>query len=1007
VGGPFAFAPGAAILRAPRAGVPLILHRSIAVAPLAALCLAFPPSAAALDPRKVITQYGHDSWQIEDGLPNSTVRAFAQTRDGYLWVGTEEGLARFDGVRFVVFDASNTPELREAFVTDLHEDRSGNLWIATSGGGLVRYRDGRFTSYLTKGDSRLLLVAVAEDAAGTLWIGAQVRGLLQLKDGALVAPPAIRSLPLTSVTALHVDPAGRLWMGSRREGVASLKDGAVRAYTVAEGLSDNQVWSFTDGPDGSLWIGTEKGLSHLAADGTITNSVPGESIRALLTDRDGSLWIGSNEGGVRRLGKDGQAVQFSKAQGLSSISVRALYEDREGSLWIGNADGGLNRFRDGPFTTVSQAEGLSEDRTTALLADDDGAVWVGTNGGGLNRIQDGRITAFTTREGLSRNSVSSVGRDRAGTLWAGTNGAGLNRLRAGRFSVYTTSQGLANDSVFALLGGRDGGLWVGTRGGGLNRFAEETFTLYGKKEGLSSSFVWALAEDPSGTLWIGSAEGVYALAAGQLRRVIPDIPAHHLHVDADGAVWAGTARQGLYRFKGGRTTVFTSREGLQSDTVSQILEDGRQNLWLGSNKGISRVSKGQLDDVAEGRTPRVTPVTYDTADGMKSPECNYGSGCKTKDGRLWFPTIRGVVVVDPERLRPNPLPPPVMVERVLADGRDVSASPVVPPGDGRLEFQFTALSHLAPRKVRFSYRLEGFDETWRSPGPRRDATYTNLRPGWYTFRVKASNNDGVWNETGAAFPLYLQPHYYQTGWFYALCAALAAAVVWRIHLFRVHRLVELERVRTRIAADLHDDIGAGLSQIAVLSEVARQQFLHDGTRALDSLGRIAGTAGELVDSMSDIVWAVNPRKDRLEDLVHRMRRFANDVAAARGVEIDFETSGAAARHRLVPDFRRHVYLIFKEGVSNAVRHSGCARVGVVLEVRPGELRLQVKDDGRGFDGSLPSDGHGLETMVQRAAELGGRAEIASRPGQGTVLTAQVPFARPMVPRWWRPTHLNR
>jgi signal transduction histidine kinase len=681
-----------------------------------------------------------------------------------------------------------------------------------------------------------------------------------------------------------------------------------------------------------------------------------------------------------------------------------LYEDREGSLWVGTGDGGLNRFRDVTFTTIGQPEGLSEDRATALHAAADGSVWVGTKGG-LDRIFGGRITSVRAADGLSQDNISAVASDTSGAIWAGATDKGLNRVRGGKVTVYRAAGGQASDSIFALLGARDGGLWVGTRGDGLHRLLGTRLVPFGGAKGLPSPYVWELVEDPAGTLWIATGYGVYAATGSEVRQVTPrDIPAGTLHVDSEGTLWAGGS-QGLYRWRDGKGFAFTTREGLAHGQVVQILEDGRQNLWLGSTRGISRVSKAELAEVAEGRRARVTPAAYDVADGMRVRECNYGTGCRTRDGRLWFPTIRGVVVVDPERLRTNPLPPPVMVEGVLADGRALepmgAGQARVPPGEGRLEFRFTALSYLAPAKMRFSYRLEGFDETWSEPGSRREATYTNLPPGAYTFRVKASNNDGVWNEAGASFPLYLQPHFHQTGWFYALCAAVVLVTAWRIHQYRLQRFVEMERVRTRIAADLHDDIGAGLSQIAVLSEVARQQFLHDGTRAVDSLGRIAGTAGELVDSMSDIVWAVNPRKDRLEDLVHRMRRFAKDVEAARGVDVTLRFEVVDPGQKLGPDFRRHVYLIFKEAVSNAARHSGCAAVGVTLEVRHGRLALQVRDDGRGFDPSRKSDGHGLQTMVHRAGELGGTAEIVSRPGKGTVLSVQVSLAGPGPRGWWR------
>ncbi len=951
-------------------------------------------TAAALDPAKRITQYGHDVWQIEQGLPHNTVRAIAQTSDGYLWLGTLEGLVRFDGVRFTVFDANNTPGLPDSAIGALLGDRTGALWIGTES-GLVRYRDGRFEPYPFTGVvAALSVTALAEGADGTVWVGTQVEGVLQVKGSALVGYPGLSGPPGRTVSALHVDRAGRLWIGSRVRGAATLDEGKVREYSTADGLPSNDVRCFAGAGDGSVWIGTEQGLGRLDANGRVQAGPPAGSTRALHLDRHGSLWVGTSGEGVARV-NGAQVQRYSKGDGLSSLAVRTFLEDREGSLWVGLADGGLARFRDGPLTTIGQPEGLAEEVVIGLAADAEDAVWAGTRGGGLHRIQGGGITRLTTRDGLASDTVVAIAAGAGGTTWAGTIGDGITRLDGRGARTFRTKDGLVHDDVFALRDEGPGGLWIGTRGGGLGHYDGTRFASYGRAQGLASSFVWDLARDRSGALWIASAHGLYTLAGGAIRTVVPDIPAHSIHLDADGVAWVGTSRRGLHRVKDGRDVAFTASQGLQNDNVTQVLEDHEGHLWLGSNQGISRVAKRQLDDLAEGRIARLTPAMFDNADGMRSRECNYGRGARTSDGRLWFPTIRGVVVVDPRRVRPNTVRAPVHVERVVANGRevprDVVGGAVVPPGEGRLEFHFTALSYLAPQRVRFSHRLEGFEAEWSAPDTRREATFTNLPPGRYTFRVRATNSDGIWNEEGASFPVRLQPHFHQTLWFAALVAAAVAAVAWRVHHFRTQRLVEMERVRTRIAADLHDDIGAGLSQIAVLSEVAAQRLPAAGGVG-DALGKIAGTAGELIDSMSDIVWAVNPRNDRLEDLVRRMRELVSEVSSARGLQMGFQASGVDGQV-LSPDLRRHVYLIFKEGLSNAARHSGGTRVDVALAVSGGRLALRLADDGRGFDRSQPSDGNGLTTMTRRAVELGGRAEITCPAAGGTVLTLDVPLGR--------------
>jgi ligand-binding sensor domain-containing protein/signal transduction histidine kinase len=962
---------------------------------LAAAAWAAP--AAALDPHKLLTQYGHDVWQIEDGLPQNTIRAIRQTRDGYLWLATEEGLVRFDGVRFTVFDPVNTPEMPVSFVNTIFEDDAGVLWIGTGGGGLVQLQDGRFTAYGLADRPSLPVSAVAQGQGTDLWLGASGTGLLEMKDGTLRRWAGNAELPRSGRGyVLHRDRQGTLWVGAKDGGLVALRDGRLRRYTLKDGLADDHVWSLAEAGGGGLWIGTDRGFSRLAGDGTIANHVLGESIRALLEDRHGTLWIGSHDGGLRRL-RDGQMLQFGKAEGLSSASVWSLFEDREGSLWVGTSGGGLNRLRDGALTALGTEEGLPADHVAAVHGAADGTVWASTRGGALTRVDGAKVSPVITTAGPAQGTIVSFANDRDGVVWMGTAGAGLRRWKDGRSTAYTTAQGLPHESVFALLAGREGGLWIGHRGGGLSRLQDGTFVHYGPEQGLDSSYVWSLVEGPDGTLWVGTSKGVYALAAGAIRPVIPGVVAHAVHVDADGVVWAGTAADGLHRYKDGRASAITRRQGLFDNVVHAIAEDGQGRLWMSCNKGIFSVSKQQLHDAAEGRIARVVSTSYDRWDGMKSSECNQYRPWKDAEGRLWFPTIRGVVAVDPAHLKKNTVPPPVVIEEVVANGRALSPASgavlEVPPGEGRLQVQYTALSLVAPKRVRFAYRLEGLDERWTEEVTTRQAQYVNLPPGHYTFRVKASNNDGVWNESGASVRVHLQPHFHQTAWFYLLCAAGVAAAGWQGHRIRLRRLLEVERIRTRIAADLHDDVGSGLSQIAILTGVARAQMAGNGGAAPESLDQIAGTAEELVDSMGDIVWATNPGKDRMGDLLHRMRRFAGEVFAARGIGHTFRAEGIDDTRRVDPDFRRHVYLLLKESVTNAARHSGCKQVDVVVEVAQGRLRLQVKDDGKGFDTTERADGHGLGTMGRRAEELGGRLTIASRPGEGTTVRAEVPLKR--------------
>jgi len=445
-------------------------------------------------------------------------------------------------------------------------------------------------------------------------------------------------------------------------------------------------------------------------------------------------------------------------------------------------------------------------------------------------------------------------------------------------------------------------------------------------------------------------------------------------------------------------------DGLPCQNLFWIVEDDLGSLWVTCNDGVFSVPRGQLDEVADGARRTVDTVLYGQGDGMRNSECNGGqqpAGWKGADGRLWFPTGDGLVSIDPGNIHRNDMPPPTVVERVLVDDVEYDAATaerIFPPGGGRLQFDYTGLSLIAPETVRFRYRLEGFDEDWIEAGARRTAFYTNIPPGRYTFRVRAANNDGVWNEAGAAFPFRLTPHYYQTAWFYALIALMLGLAAYAFHRYRLGRVLELERVRTRIATDLHDDIGASLSQIAILSEVVGRRMKGADPAVGEPLSRIAASSRELVDSMSDIVWAVNPKRDRLRDVTQRMRRFASDTLSSKEIAFTFKTPDSSSGLRLGADLRRQVYLVFKESLNNAVRHSGCGRVEIEVEKGPESLSLVIRDDGRGFDPGGDHDGHGLQSMRRRAHELDGDLRIESSPGRGTVVHLVVPVRAPRVGR---------
>jgi signal transduction histidine kinase/ligand-binding sensor domain-containing protein/CheY-like chemotaxis protein len=776
-----------------------LAHRFVVLA--TTFLLVAPGVYAKLDPARAIAEYGHDVWQTENGLPQNSVLAIVQTRDGYLWLGTEEGLVRFDGVRFTVFDKRNTPAMRSNTISALVEDRSGSLWIGTNGGGLIRLKGGHFTTFTTQ-------------------------------DG----------LASNAVLSLYEDRQGNLWAGTDGGGLNRLQGGKFATYTVKNGLADNAVFSICDDEDGSMWFGTHAGVSRLR-NGQFTNfatqdGLPNLYVRAVHSDRQGNLWIGTNGGGLSERLKDGRIVSYTVKDGLSSNAVWCIQEDSEGSLWIGAGDGGLDRYRSGRFTAYTSKQGLSSNEVFCIYQDREGSLWIGTMGGGLNRLRDDAFTTYTSQEGLSNDIVLPVFEDREGNVWAGTVG-GINRIRDGHTISYTTKNGLSNDFVFSISQDEKGNLWIGTRHG-LNRFADGKFKVYTAKDGLPNDVVISSYADPQGAVWFGTRGGLTefkggkfityttrdGLSSNNVQSIIQDRAGDlwigtgggglnrlnggkftafstknglsndvvwSLHADDDGTLWIGTNGGGLNRLKNGKFTTYTTQNGLFDDVVFQILDDGLGNFWMSSNKGIFRVSKRQLDAFAQGEAHSISSIAYGTSDGMKSRECNGGfqpAGWKTRDGRLWFPTVKGLAVIDPRGLKLDALAPPVVVEQVIADKRSFEplAALRIPPGDGTLEFQYTALTFLSPDKIRFKYILDGFDKDWTDAGSRRAAYYTNVPPGTYRFRVVASNRDGAWNGKEALFEFSSEPHFHQTLWFKFLCGLFVVAVGLGAHRLQVRHL---------------------------------------------------------------------------------------------------------------------------------------------------------------------------------------------------------------------------
>jgi len=1039
---------------------------------------------------RTVVQYRSRTWTSEDGLPHSQVQAIAQTRDGYLWVGTRDGLARFDGMQFAIFGPRNTAEIKNGCITALSVDREGSLWIGTYE-GLVRLKQGEFSRF-------------------------------GVRDG----------LPGEQIAALRIARDGALWIGTTN-GVCRYREGKFMSYTSTNGLLSDLVTSIGEDREGAIWVATGEGLSRFKHDVatcfTASNGLPNKTVHGICQDRQGRLWFGSNTGLIAC--EHEQFFSYDAHHGLSDNFVSTIYQDRTGELWVGTFSG-LNRFRDGRFINELNNDGLSYDKVLAIFEDRESNLWIGSRDG-LTRLIPRRFTAINKQNGLSHNNVMSIREDRNGTMWIGTWGGGLDQMKDGLVRAYTTTNGFPHDLILSTCEGSDGSIWAGADfDGGLMRLHNGNVTHYDKKDGLIAAGVRVIHEDKAGNLWIGTSHGL-SLMKGASGRVAPLSPIYvksnkegrptHSSFDAERVVpakvhkplsaramppeageqagkfikftvedglpsevvrviwedrrgklwfgtdggltrwddghftnfttdnglsdnavltlfedreenlWIGTAKGGLNRTRLADTiarpafTSYSSKQGLFSDEVQSILEDDRGWLWMSCTRGIFRVQKRDLDDLDRKKIKAFNSIAYGKADGMESTICNgvaQPAAWKSHDGRLWFPTTKGIISVVPD-LPLSRVWLPIFIEQVLADkkpmlrGQPVMLPPIgsdeelpkgsfgdlgvqVPPGRGELEFQYTALNFRNPEKSLFRYRLDGVDLDWVDATTRRVAHYNNLSPGNYRFRVMACNSDGIWNESSAALAITLAPHIWQMSWFRAVAGIGIAGAVGGVALlttrWRLQRKFEVlqqqaavEKERGRIAKDIHDDLGSSLTRIMMLGERVAEDINKPEALA-GHVDKIVTSARATVQAMDEVVWAVNPENDSLDGLIGYINQYATQLFENSKVSCRLEMPQMSPKLMLPAEVRHDLFLAVKESLHNVLKHAGTSQVRVRIWETEGQVEITVEDDGCGFDMMANSgsgnrncarSGHGLANMRNRMEEIGGQMNVVTAPGKGT------------------------
>jgi signal transduction histidine kinase/ligand-binding sensor domain-containing protein len=938
-------------------------------------------------------------------VPQMTVRAMVQTRDGYLWLGGYNGLGRFDGVRVRWFTMADTPSLSSDAVSVLCEDRSGNLWIGTDDGGIVRYRDGEFVSFGSQqGLTEVEVRSICEDREGRLWVGTR-NGLFYFANERFTAWSGTR-LP-SETYALAPGPDGSLWIGASG-GLFRLMQGSTEALAI---VTNGPVPSVAVDPHGATWA---------MFDSRRNIRIPWQSPRAepelhgirygwFHMGRGGSFLLAGTQGTLSRLTSDGSPAVVAR---FEKRRFSSLCEDFEGNIWAGVESHGLYRLRQKQVTTHSTADGLPTDSLTTIAEDNTGRIWLGTFGRGLFVSENGSTNFRSVRPPALHTVTAFLERcDRS--LWLGT--------YHGPSYWFMETQFVAQPNIGfgarAIYEDREGALWIGTVRHGVERHRDGQVKRFTTGEGLSSDLVRCLAQDAGGDMWVGTARGLHRISNDKITRFAGEETLARqailgLYADKRGAVWAGTAGAGLVRYHSNRLQTITVGHGLASDWIEQILEDDDGYLWLGTEAGILRVSRADLEACAEGRTHFVNCLTLGLEEGMIAPRCGSGfkpSCMKSSTGHLWFCTPGGLVVVDPKNVRPRSQPPPVHLESVTGDDRLLKlraargshpAAVVIPPRVTRVGFHYTGLSFSAPDKLRFRYRLEGYDEHWVNAGAAREAVYTRLPAGTYRLRVTATNKDGVANETGATLAVTVVPPWWQSWWFRATAMAGLTGMVFGIYELRVvqhkkaravqesfaRRLIESqEKERKRLAHELHDSLGQSLQVIKGRTQLAARQ-ISNPAQCAQQFEEIDDTVSRAIQEVRAISHALRPAELDQLGLTKAIEWMVENVSVSSTAHFASELENLDGVFS--PEMEISLYRIIQEGLNNVVKHAAATEVILELKRESNAVRFSLLDDGRGFlkTNWKSNGGLGLESIAERAKFLGGTFEIQSAPGKGTRLT---------------------
>ncbi|MDZ7291383.1 MAG: histidine kinase [candidate division KSB1 bacterium] len=942
------------------------------------------------------------NYSTKDGLVHNEARCIYQDSRGYLWIGTTEGISRFDGATFtnyILGDDSTTdqPEPLITFVNTFFEDKERTLWIGLNfWGDAARFNplDQSFTRYKVipnRDIGSTWVNTILQDTKGTLWFGTD-DGLFTFANGAF-RPFTLDTtdIPLP-IRVLYEDQYRTIWIATYR-GLYRYKNELGVHLIELPNLNMTLCNAIYEDKEGNLWIATDDiGLvelenhpdpnhppTHLKTY-TSGNGLPSNSVHDILQDDLGNFWIATWVGLGKFTPSTNKFVTYTTANGLPSDNLSDMLRDQEGNLWLATTMG-ISKLSGETFTNFGESEGLPTEFLTQIIRGVEGTLWFVGDGGACYLMGD----TFVPIEALRGQYVTSAAADTGRTMWFGTKKGVVKWANGKILSRYTTANGLPYNHIQSVFQDSRGALWFGHEKGVSRLWRGRFRHFHGQAD---RPLVVAMTEDKNGTIWFATyRDGVYKISVAEGSQgnwVKVDIPVgfrtRAIFCDQQNKIWIATRLNGVFRYDPptGALVNYTTADGLSSNFVRSIFQDSRGNFWFGTARGVNRF---------DGTTFR----QYSTREGLAGDAV---FACvEDNQGYLWFATGTGLSRYDPAQDRIVTIPPPVYITRFRILGREVPLrnGMDLPASQRSVSFEYVGISFKDETQVRYQYRLQGFDQNWSEVTDRRYVNYTNLSPGRYTFEVRARNGDGVWSVRPATFSFSIATPIWRRWWFIGLMIVVIGVIVGGVHRYRLNKLLEMERMRSRIATDLHDEIGTSLSSIALFSEMARNEILSIAPKVADKMKDVAETARQLVETMRDIVWAINPANDTVEDVVLYMKQFAAEVLEAKGIEFSFVTAEELRGLRLSMETRHHLYLIFKEAINNLVRHSGACHADIRMNLANGMLMLSINDNGKGFDKSEPSSGNGLKNMRKRAQAINATLTIDSVPGKGTSIALRMPI----------------